>query len=279
MGKHWFDDRGYTLDGQPEWVGAAPTDILVRCMGRGFSVDDRRSASAFNTILLASGVADAEVVIRYRVQRLHAGAFSNGGVGIYFRYGGGGSNFYAMWVGSLTSYSQGLFRSRVGGVNTDATITGLFTGAATGVWRNLRLSVIGSEIKFRAWEGAEPSTWNGSWTNTALADAGDVRLVLPYAHGHLTEIEYVAVGTDGDEVPATPPHSVSGVVRDASGSMAVRAVKVIRRDTGRLLGSANSEGDGSYVVPVSYSGEIDRVILDDDAGDLRNDLIDRVFPV
>lgn len=82
------------------------------------------------------------------------------------------------------------------------------------------------------------------------------------------------------EFSVLPPTSVSGVIYDSAGSPASRTVRVYRRDTGALVGEDVSDGTtGAYTVGCgSFAGEAQRIVLDDDAGTLYNDLIDRVFP-
>ena len=69
---------------------------------------------------------------------------------------------------------------------------------------------------------------------------------------------------------------ISGVLTDDAGAPAVRAVRVYRRDTGGILASSVSNEAGFYSVSLDFVGEVQRIVLDDDAGDLHNDLIDRV---
>lgn len=76
------------------------------------------------------------------------------------------------------------------------------------------------------------------------------------------------------------PKSVSGVVRNDAGSPVARAVRLYDRTTGALIGVATSDaGTGAYTFPAVFqTAEVQRVVLDDDAGALYNDLIDRVIP-
>lgn len=79
------------------------------------------------------------------------------------------------------------------------------------------------------------------------------------------------------EIPL-PELTVSGVVRDASGNPAARTVRICRRDTGLVLDSVESNGTtGAYVLTTTYTGELQRTVLDDDAGTLYNDIHDRVY--
>lgn len=73
--------------------------------------------------------------------------------------------------------------------------------------------------------------------------------------------------------------SISGTVHDESGSPAVgRTVRVYRRMDGALLGEVVTNGSGWYTLGIAGTpGEMQRIVLDNDAGSLCNDLIDRVM--
>lgn len=71
---------------------------------------------------------------------------------------------------------------------------------------------------------------------------------------------------------------VSGVVTDAASNPVAREVRAIDRATGVVLGATTSDAvTGAYAIAVPVSSEIQRIVLDDDAGTLYNDLIDRVL--
>lgn len=72
---------------------------------------------------------------------------------------------------------------------------------------------------------------------------------------------------------------VQGVIRDDTHTPVQRTVRLYRRSTGALLASVTSGADGSFG-PFSFASqvEVQRVALDDAAGALYNDLIDRVIP-
>jgi hypothetical protein len=72
---------------------------------------------------------------------------------------------------------------------------------------------------------------------------------------------------------------VSGVIRDDAGTPCARTVRAYRRDTGALAGATVSDGStGSYTLSLPTTDEVSRIVLDDVAGTLYNDLIDRVIP-
>ena len=73
-------------------------------------------------------------------------------------------------------------------------------------------------------------------------------------------------------------YTISGNVKDASGANTARTVRLYRRSDGMFIGSTTSDpSTGNYSVDSFYGGEMQRIVLDDDAGTLYNDLIDRVL--
>lgn len=79
-------------------------------------------------------------------------------------------------------------------------------------------------------------------------------------------------------VPAKPL-SVSGVIYDDTGTECARTVRLYDRETGELIGETTSDaGDGTYSIASPDIAEVQRIALDDSAGTLYNDLIDRVIP-
>ena len=78
-----------------------------------------------------------------------------------------------------------------------------------------------------------------------------------------------------------PPvtYTISGVITDASGLPCQRTIRVYARSTGALLQTTQSDiTTGAYSVTLATDDEVQRIVLDDDAGDFYNDLIDRVIP-
>ena len=77
---------------------------------------------------------------------------------------------------------------------------------------------------------------------------------------------------------AVVTYPIAGNVKDASGANAARTVRFYRRSDGMFIGSTTSSpSTGNYSFDSFYGGEIQRIVLDDDAGTLYNDLIDRVL--
>ena len=78
--------------------------------------------------------------------------------------------------------------------------------------------------------------------------------------------------------PGEFTHVVAGIVYDDTSTPTARTVRLHRRSDGLLLSEGTSDaGDGTYSLDAT-SAEVYRVVLDDDAGTLYNDIIDRVLP-
>ena len=72
--------------------------------------------------------------------------------------------------------------------------------------------------------------------------------------------------------------TVSGTVYDDVAAPTARTVRIYRRDTGALIAETISDGvTGAYTFNAP-NVEVCRVVLDDAAGTLYNDVIDRVLP-
>ena len=72
--------------------------------------------------------------------------------------------------------------------------------------------------------------------------------------------------------------TVSGIVYDDASNPTSRTVRLHRRSDGLLLGEATSNpSTGAYSIPCPNE-EVQRIALDDAAGTLYNDIIDRVLP-
>jgi hypothetical protein len=104
----------------------------------------------------------------------------------------------------------------------------------------------------------------------------------------MADLGAVGRSADGDEdgyraltVRAAFPSltkTISGIISDDTSTPAARIVRVYRRLDGVLIGETTSEaGTGAYSL-ACIDEEVQRVVLDDAAGTLYNDLIDRVLP-
>lgn len=103
-----------------------------------------------------------------------------------------------------------------------------------------------------------------------MADLGSI--------GVNQELALVPIVLLSSHVPPSLTKGVSGVVKDDTDAVCARTVRLYRRADGQLISSTTSDaGTGAY----SFSApneEVQRIVLDDDAGTLHNDLIDRVLP-
>jgi hypothetical protein len=77
--------------------------------------------------------------------------------------------------------------------------------------------------------------------------------------------------------PGDMKRVIAGEVRDDTGTLATRTVRMYHRATGTLLASGASTG-GAFSGVFATPSEVQRLVLDDDAGALHNDLLDRVIP-
>jgi hypothetical protein len=103
-----------------------------------------------------------------------------------------------------------------------------------------------------------------------MADLGSV--------GASAEIELVAVSLLEVAARLSLTKTVSGVIYDDTSAETARTVRVYTRGSGRLVSEMVSDaGTGEYEL-AAPDEEVQRVVLDDDAGTLYNDLIDRVLP-
>lgn len=78
--------------------------------------------------------------------------------------------------------------------------------------------------------------------------------------------------------PGALTKTVAGVIYDDTGTPCARVVRAIRRSDGMLVDEVVSDpSTGEYELACT-ADEVQRIVLDDDGGDLYNDLIDRVIP-
>lgn len=74
--------------------------------------------------------------------------------------------------------------------------------------------------------------------------------------------------------------TISGTITDTNGNGVARTVRAYRRDTGVLMGEAESNAStGAYSITTTYSGEHNVVMLDDAFGTVENDQILRTTPI
>ena len=107
---------------------------------------------------------------------------------------------------------------------------------------------------------------SGSPVGSATANFGASAFAAPAPSGYAAGFGTATYST------------VAGNVKDAAGANAARQVRFYLRSTGEFLGSTTSDPTtGNYSFQSIRTGEIQRVVLDDDAGTLYNDLIDRIY--
>lgn len=103
-----------------------------------------------------------------------------------------------------------------------------------------------------------------------MADLGSV--------GADAEITPVAVRLVNVDAGLLLTKTISGVIYDDTNAVTARTVRAYVRGSGRLISETISNaGTGEYELACPDE-EVQRIALDDDAGILYNDLIDRILP-
>jgi hypothetical protein len=142
-----------------------------------------------------------------------------------------------------------------------------------------RLFVDGTEVA--------SATLSNNLNNTApLGIAGQVSGAMSFLNGYIQDLR-ITKGVARYTADFTPPTrmigTVSGVITDASGAPCQRKVFAVTRPQGTTAPKVLSHGQsdpltGYYELHAPYAHEVSRIVLDDAAGTLYNDLIDRVIP-
>ena len=174
-------------------------------------------------------------------------------------------------------------------LNNPATAPGamLSTAAAPlNVWTHIALVKSGlTEMLFIA--GIKDKTYTAaSHPPTGLATTTKIGTDGVYHYsGYIAELRYKAEALyTADFTPPAAPFAdgmgyVSGVVLDDTGAPCARTVRLIRRDTGaHVISTISDATTGAYSLPAPTLDEVCRIVHDDTAGTLYNDLIDRVIP-
>lgn len=285
MAQFYFPAAALGVPGQPITNGNRETDADFFLRPPFVTFESLRTANATSSFLLPGiSAADVDVHFRVRVIRQGGDSFPNTGPGLFLRYQDIENHLYfgspnpfggsSVWTGMLKLVSNTQTVVQVGAVSA---IT-----VAISRWLNVRVKISGSSMQFARWldtssppalSTAETQDYSGAPASGAIGFRGR-------SFGSSYELGAVAVGTDGDPPPDMPAAgSVSGIVRDSSGSPTQRTVRAYDRLTGALIDEVQSDpSTGLYTVTAPLGREIQRIALDDDAGDLYNDILDRVIP-
>jgi hypothetical protein len=173
------------------------------------------------------------------------------------------------------------------------------TGFADGEWHHLVVTSDGTDYYFYI-DGQARTTTTEIGTNSGdwFADiAGRDNVIigaeihtstLYHFGGSLSDIAVYNYPLTPDEVKAhyeaglwtaVPPFNIAGVIYDDTGAPCQRIVRVYNRATGSLILETTSDPiTGVYQVTTPAGDEVQRVVLDDSAGQIYNDIIDRILP-
>lgn len=190
---------------------------------------------------------------------------------------GASLNMYAGGTGAgVGLYSSDIYRN-------DSVVQTLAWGASEQVPFGLLLDADARTVTFKSPAG-------GALSNTiSIPFSGDIYLAAGSGSSSTPSGNITAnFGATSFAAPAPQGYApgfgtvvtypISGNVKDDSGANAARTVRLYRRSDGMFIGSTTSNpSTGNYSFDSFYGGEIQRIVLDDDAGALYNDLIDRVL--
>ena len=123
---------------------------------------------------------------------------------------------------------------------------------------------------------AKVSTLIVSFPLTMAARAAGTKASYTYS-GFMTILSPV-LGVGNRDCTINLTDTISGVVRDDNGLVAVRKMRAYERDSGRFIGEIWSDANGAYSYRVFSNVEHDIIYLDNADGIQYNDLILRVAP-
>lgn len=261
-----------------------PVDADFYSRAPGLIFESNRTATGTSMILLPVSAADVDLQLKARFLRNGTDNYYDTGLGFLFRYEN--INNYLCWnsSGKLANNTWGRAAKVVGydRTNLHSPSTKTFVARALYQWFYMRVRLQGDQIQYKAWnEGSLPPSFGlaASIDLTGTASSGYVGFHVR-SYGCMYDIEYMAVGTDGDNSPGSPlEKTVSGVIRDEGGNPCSRIVRAYHRPSGIILAeTVSDETTGVYTLAVPLADEIDRVALAADGETLYNDLIDRVIP-
>ena len=286
MAQYWFDNLGSLA--KPGAYLPGKTDTLQGFSSflpniRGRNSSEASGSIGFTAILPCLNAADADVIIQYRYLTNPTDSGTGAGIGICFRavdkdnFVFSGSNAQA----DITEWVR--FAKVVGGAITWTNITDNFPKRSLGKIAYYRAKLSGSELRRCAWNDGDtvPVLGTGYSVNTTGAPASGSIGVLARAKGIDVEVLSIAVGTDGDEPPASKINNavVSGTVYDDTGLPCSREVELYLASTGQLVGyTASDPHTGLYSIGTPWFGqEHIRIVKDDAEGVQYNHIIDRVI--
>lgn len=201
--------------------------------------------------------------------------------------------FYLQVLGSDSRKLNVQIYRGVGGNHLSATSS---TGISSGAWTyfKFRYTKTTRDYAFRIGSsdaGSGTLAVTGTWPSSSTSDPtytlaiGRYQYSTPdgYLNGYLDDLRITkAARTETSEPSAAFPNhagEVAGVIRDDTGAVCARTVRVVNRSTGALIASATSDaGTGAYSFALPTLDEVQRIVLDDSGGTLYNDIIDRVIP-
>lgn len=219
--------------------------------------------------------------------------------GWMFKTGNGGPTLCGI-VGNLSDASLKGWRLGVGNTTgavwdlayyaTDSTVKSV-SGAAIAANQWYHFAVAHDGTSLRAFtDGVLNNTTATSLypkAATAALEIGHQTASDRYFQGHIDDLR-ITKGVARYTATFTPPAApfpngmgeVGGVIRDASGALCSRTVRLIRRDTGaHIISGASDAGTGAYLLATPTLDEVVRIVHSSTTtAPLENDLIDRVIP-
>ena len=196
---------------------------------------------------------------------------------------------YDSRAGSIGSASGMSLAISSGSLRCDTDVGGVLAGGtvAANTWHHVALTRLSGV--FKLWlDGIQVSSSSAAYT---LSDG--VMSVGQYGgssffDGYIDDFR-ITKGVARYTTNFTPPASafadgaaqVSGVIRDSTGALCARTVRLVRRDTGALVGSTVSNAStGVYEINTPTLDEVVRIVHSNTTTPpLENDLIDRVIPI
>lgn len=197
---------------------------------------------------------------------------------------------YALQIGTNGSLAGSVGTGN--GASYSQTISSSASAITTNTWTHVAFTRSGTSLKLFV-DGALAAS--ATQTGTP-ADGGKAMLIGRYPAGGGSADAWFAGYIDDLRITKgvarytatfTPPAiahpdgmgEVSGVIRDDTGALCARTVRIINRSTGALIASTTSNAStGAYALPTPTLDEVQRIVLDDSGGTLYNDIIDRVIP-